>query len=106
MLVIVAGALMAANFAAHQVKEMNGESYGFPLPMYQNWKPEVGPWRRSILDARFTHDSYMRIGPIEFKYGNNGWSYSLLAINFVAWLLMFAVAAFCVEKFVRSQEKH
>ena len=105
-LVLVAGGLMGTNFIAHPVPEMYGDAYGFPLPMYQNWKGgEYSPGPGPNPFVNFKIVKYITIGGHEFYFNANGWSYTLLAIDLAAGCGILIVAAVCMEKFARAKQK-
>jgi len=105
VLVLVAGGLMGANFIAHPVPEMYGDAYGFPLPMYQNWKNLEYEKAMTSPLVKFTVVKYITVAGHEFYFNSNGWSYTLLAIDFFSWLMMLVMVGFCMEKFMRSRQR-
>jgi hypothetical protein len=102
-LMLVASMLLGLNVLKHVNEPMNGVDYGFPFPMYQNWKPPETI--QDVPSVRFAHSFAVTIYGVEFSYNNHGWSYSLAAINAAAWVVILAVTAFCMEKFMRLRQR-
>jgi hypothetical protein len=59
---------------------MSGTWRGFPFPMYTEMRPRIPSGNDSNV-LLWRHDSYANIGPIRFKYEDDGWCNGLVAIN-------------------------
>ncbi|HYG73702.1 MAG TPA: hypothetical protein VEK08_01615 [Planctomycetota bacterium] len=83
LMTLAAGVLLGANFFPHRIaiNEMEANVFGFPLPMFQDWKQKVGVEPGGTLSRTLQMKSSIQIGSFEFFYEQNGWSYHLLAAN-------------------------
>ena len=63
------------------------------------------PWNQfTNRSAVFYHDTYVKFGPFQFTFSDNGWNYFMLVFNLIAGMFVLGISCVITEYLIRRRE--